>query len=132
MSSSLSGAANRCRSPEAATADMDTTDDFRRARLFAETALAEMVRHDVPPTPRNFTLWYAHASGGTPELSRTLDILITNGQHFTEERNEELFRRYIGADSQLTALFQVGDKLQETVSQIIRHVETARGDAQAF
>jgi diguanylate cyclase len=111
---------------------MDTIDDFHKARLFAEDALATMVRHGVPPTPRNFTLWYAHASGSTPELSRTLDILITNGQEFTEQRNDELFHRYIGADSQLATLFRVGDKLQETVSQIVRHAETARGDAQAF
>ena len=111
---------------------MDSTDDFSTAKTFAETALAAMIRHLVPPTPRNFALWYAHAAGSTPELSRTLEILITNGQEFTPERNEELFHRYVGADSQLETLLQAGDKLQETVARIMRHVETARGDAQEF
>jgi diguanylate cyclase len=111
---------------------MDSSDNFIRAKPFAEAALATMIRHGVPPTPRNFTLWYAHISGSTPELSRTLEILISNGQNFTAERNEELFHRYVGSDSQLAMLLQAGDKLQETASRIVRHVETARGDAQAF
>jgi diguanylate cyclase len=111
---------------------MEITEEFRRAKPLGEAAMAAMLRHGVPPTPRNYMLWYAHVAGSTPELSQTLQILISNGQEFTAERNEELFHRYVGSDSQLAALLQAGDKLQQTVSHIVRHVETARGEAKAF
>src|SRR5690242_9474939 len=107
---------------------MTTIDeDFTRAKPLAEAALSAMIRHEVPPTPHNFSLWYAHVAGSTPELSRTIEILISSGQPFTAERNEELFHRYVSADSQLETLLQAGDKLQQTVAQVVRHVETARG-----
>lgn len=111
---------------------MDTNHDFSKARSLAEAALAAMLRNQVPPTPRNFTLWYSHVSGAMPDLSRTLEILISNHQEFTVERNEELFHRFVGSDSQLAVLQQTGDQLQQAMSQILNYVETARGDAQAY
>jgi diguanylate cyclase len=111
---------------------MASNDDFTKAKDFAKAALAAMVRHAVPPTPRNYSLWYAHVSGSTPDLSRTIETMVSNKQDFTAERSEELFHRFVGSDSQLAVLRQTGDQLEQAVSQILNYVETARGDAQAY
>ena len=110
---------------------MDNSEEFRRAKPLAEAALAAMLRHAVPPTPRNFALWYAHAGGSAPELSRTLDILISNKQEFTAERNEGLLDRFLGPDLSLAALEQT-ERLQHAVAQLVGHVEAASGSARAY
>lgn len=110
---------------------MNDSDEFRRTRPLAEAALAAMLRYEVPPTPRNFALWYAHVSGSAPELSRTLDILISNKQIFDVECNEGLLDRFLGPDLSLAALEQT-DRLQQAVAQLVGHVEAASGTARAY
>jgi diguanylate cyclase len=110
---------------------MDDSDEFRRTRPLAKAALAAMLRHAVPPTPRNFALWYAHVSGSAPELSRALDILIANKQVFDAECNEGLLDRFLGPDLSLAALEQT-DRLQQAVAQLVGHVEAASGTARAY
>jgi|GraSoi_2013_60cm_1033757.scaffolds.fasta_scaffold21713_2 diguanylate cyclase len=110
---------------------MNNDSEIEIAKSHAEAALAAMLRHAVPPTPRNYALWYAHVSGAAPELSRTLDILIANQALFTSAQNEGLLDRFLGPDLSLAALEQT-ERLQQTVAQLVGHVETATGTARAY
>ncbi len=64
------------------------------ARKFAEDALAEMDSANVATTPPNFAIWYDHVSGRNPTLSRILDQVRAKNIPLTEERNNEIFKRY--------------------------------------
>jgi diguanylate cyclase len=108
------------------------SQEFRKAKPIGEAALAAMLRHEVPPTPDNYMLWYAYVAGTLPELSRTIDILVSNNQPFTSERNEELFRRFFGAEGQLAAMEETGGKLEEVVSRVLQQVQRAGGEARAY
>jgi diguanylate cyclase len=110
---------------------MDNDNEFETTKSLAEAALAAMLRHAVPPTPRNYALWYAHVSGAAPELSRTLDILISNQVLFTTAQNEGLLDHFLGPDLSLSALEQT-ERLQQAVAQLVGHVETATGTARAY
>jgi diguanylate cyclase len=110
---------------------MNSDNEFETTKSLAEAALAAMLRHAVPPTPRNYALWYAHVSGAAPELSRTLDILISNQVLFTTAQNEGLLDHFLGPDLSLTALEQT-ERLQQAVAQLVGHVETATGTARAY
>ena len=79
-------------------------NDFDRARFFANLALETMAERRIPPTPHNFSVWFAHHSGIYPELSRSIEILISNNAEFTVERNAELYERLIG-------IYQIGNPL---------------------
>lgn len=98
----------------------------------AEKALKAMLANDVPPTPQNYAVWYTYAAGTLPELSRTLDILVSNKQPFTEELSGELYARFFDASGQLSALNDAGGRLRHIVDQVRKHIEAAAGDATAF
>ena len=85
---------------------MKNDNEFDTTKSVAEAALAAMLRHAVPPTPRNYALWYAHVSGAAPELSRTVDTLISSQARFTAAQNEDLLDRFLGPDLSLNALEQ--------------------------
>ena len=59
---------------------MDYMDGREQATAYAEAALENMARHGVPRTPSNFEVWYTHASGRDIDLSKELDILVSNDQ----------------------------------------------------
>jgi diguanylate cyclase len=110
---------------------MNKDIEFETAKSLAETALAAMLRHAVPPTPRNFALWYAHVSGTAPELSRTLETLISKEAPFTTAQNQGLLDHFLGPDLSLSALEHT-ERLHLAVTQLVGHVETATGTARAY
>ncbi|HZS84782.1 MAG TPA: diguanylate cyclase [Stellaceae bacterium] len=111
---------------------MDSAEEFARAKPIAEATLAAMMRHHVPPTPSNYMLWYTHLAGTLPELSRTIEILLSNRQEFTAERNDELFQRFFGSDGPLTSVQHTGDRLQQVMSKVLQQIEVAGGEARAY
>jgi diguanylate cyclase len=111
---------------------MDGGENFRQASGFAESALAGMVASGVPPTPENYAVWYAYATGIMPELKRTIDILISNNQEFTPSVNGELYQRFCDAGPQFNLLQETGDRLQYSIEHVMRYLKTASGDTKAF
>src|ERR1700687_4967962 len=108
---------------------MDRSEEFRKTKPIAEATVTAMLRHGVPPTPSNYMLWYAHVAGTVPELSRTIEILVSNNQEFTPARNEELFQRFFGNDGALAAMQRTGDQLQQSVARVLQHIAAAGGEA---
>ena len=98
----------------------------------ADKAMRAMLDHEVPPTPQNYAVWYTYAAGAQPELTRTLDILISNKQPFTPDLCSELYARFFDATGQLGILSDAGGRLTHIVDQVRKHVEAATGDATAF
>ncbi|HUK57901.1 MAG TPA: GGDEF domain-containing protein [Stellaceae bacterium] len=98
----------------------------------ADKAIKAMLGHEVSPTPQNYAVWYTYAAGTQPELTRTLDILISNKQNFTPDLNAELYARFFDATGQLGILSDAGGRLTHIVDQVRKLVETSSGDATAF
>ena len=107
-------------------------DDFRQARGFSEAAVAAMIAHRVPPTPENYAVWYAYATGLLPELSRAIDRLISNKQAVTPELSAELYGRFCDVNRHFNLLNETGGRLQYAIDQVTRHIKSASGDASAF
>ena len=55
-----------------------------------------MAEQRVPATPNNFHVWFKYALGSSPDLKRTIDILIGNKRKFDAETNRDLFATYAG------------------------------------
>jgi diguanylate cyclase len=111
---------------------MAQADDFRQAKGLSEQALAGMTAREVPPTPENYAVWYAYATGLLPELKRTIDILMSNNQEFTQALNAELYHRFCDTGRHFNLLDETGGRLQYTVDQVMRAIKAASGDASAF
>src|SRR3954464_11525315 len=113
--------------------EMDCAPDFHQAKELAERAHASMLEHGVPPSPRNFTVWYQHHTGHIAELSATIHQMIEHGQVFTPERNDDLYARFVAHDdAHLDSIQQVSDTLSSMLSRMMSYIEAAAGDTQAY
>lgn len=103
-----------------------------RAKRFAEAAFRSMAAYDVSPTPQNYALWYAYASGAIPELRESIDALIAKKIPFTAEVTTELYQRHFDSVGHFNLLQETGGKLHYVVDQVRKLLESAAGQTSDF
>lgn len=70
-------------------------EETREAAVLLKQAVPHMVRHDIPPNPVHYALWYTYSRGLEPELNRRLDKIVTDFNSFPPESAAKLFRDFI-------------------------------------
>jgi len=73
-------------------------EDSREAAALLKQAVPLMVRHNIPPNPVHYALWYTYSKGVEPELNRHLDRMVKDFESFPPESAAKLFRDYIIRD----------------------------------
>jgi diguanylate cyclase len=106
--------------------------DQERAQAFADAALAAMAKHHVAPTPHNFTVWFTHVAGENAELSRTIEILISNGQEFTEQQNEVIYNQFFSSGPEVRDLIEAGSRLDGMIADVLSKLGVAGDDAKRY
>ena len=111
----------------AANALEDT--DFDYAMSVAQKTMDLMVRHRVPPTPDNFSVWFTYALGTSPELKRAIDILIGNKRRFDAKTNYDLFAAYMGLQaSDGRTIGHASQRLRSLMTSARQFLNTAIAD----
>ncbi|WP_439861394.1 diguanylate cyclase domain-containing protein [Pseudomonas sp. MBLB4136] len=67
----------------------------RESAKLLKQAVPLMMRHDIPPSPLHYALWYTYSKGDEPELNRRLDKIVNDFDSFPPETAAKLFRDFI-------------------------------------
>ena len=97
--------------------------DIQQDAPFAESAIGMMNSHGIPLTPENYMVWYTHVAGEDPTLSRLIDVYQSNGEPFSDKRNQELFDRFCAPQKQAEAIEEVGSQMGKTLTTLMGGVE---------
>jgi len=111
---------------------MDGSTELAAARSFGEAAFKAMLANGVPPTPQNYQVWFVFFSGSAPELKRAIDQLLADRAAFTPEICAELYGRFFDETGQIGLLSDTGGRLRHIVDEVMRHLDSAAGDASQF
>jgi diguanylate cyclase len=99
--------------------------DFDYATVIADRVNRLMSQHRVPPTPNNFSVWFSYATGASPALRKTIDILVANKRKFDSATNRDLYVTYINP---LSDGDDVPEQLQGVISSAKQFLATAISD----
>lgn len=70
-------------------------EETREAAELLKQAVPLMVRHDIPPNPIHYALWYTYSQGKQPDLNRRLDKIVKDFDAFPPDSAVKLFRDFI-------------------------------------
>lgn len=107
-------------------------ESAQKSVIYANAAIATMAREGIVATPPNFTVWYNYHAGCTPDLCRTIGVLLSNGQPFTPERSADLFEQFFGTDAESNNAQAVGTRLEAAIGRIMDAIGDAGDDAEKF
>jgi diguanylate cyclase len=104
--------------------------DFEYATSVAERAMRLMAEQRVPATPNNFHVWFKYALGSSPDLKRTIDILIGNKRKFDADTNRDLFATYAGSQviAEDAVINNASQQLHSVMTSAKRFLTTAIAD----
>jgi diguanylate cyclase len=70
-------------------------EETREAADLLKHAVPLMMRHQIPPNPVHYALWYTYSQGNNPDLNRRLDKVVSDFDIFPPETALKLFRDHI-------------------------------------
>ncbi|MDD0997077.1 GGDEF domain-containing protein [Pseudomonas sp. TNT2022 ID1044] len=105
-------------------------EDSREAAALLKQAVPLMVRHNIPPNPVHYALWYTYSKGQDPELNRHLDRVLRDFDGCPPESASRLFREYIIRDeledvrAEQQQVFSLVDGMERDVSRSVMGSQT--------
>ncbi|WP_067863788.1 GGDEF domain-containing protein [Neptuniibacter marinus] len=77
---------------------MKFAENNNQAAEYLRQAIPLMVKHNIPPNPLNYALWYTYVSDRLPELNVQLDKTLTTYGTCPTMLSEQLFREHMIKD----------------------------------
>jgi diguanylate cyclase len=77
---------------------MKFAENNNQAAEYLRQAIPLMVKHNIPPNPLNYALWYTYVSDRLPELNVQLDKTLTTYGTCPTMLSEQLFREHMIQD----------------------------------
>jgi diguanylate cyclase len=107
-------------------------NQHERAQALARTALALMAERQVSPTPENFQLFYAYASGDNPAASRVMGDAITGRRPFSPLVLDDLRERFFGTARLEASVENIGAEIADTMNTVLQKLASAEQDTVAY
>jgi diguanylate cyclase len=109
-----------------------SVDEVLQARSIADSAIATMHRFEIPATPANYAIWFEYHAGQSPNLQRTIDVLISNQANFNETTLQDLYATFFSSDKEVQAVREISVHALQTLQEIVGVADLASDDAQQF
>jgi diguanylate cyclase len=107
-------------------------EGLARARSIADSAIGTLERLEIPATPANYVIWYEYHAGLSPNLQRTIDVIISNNARFDEDTLQDLYSMFFSSAKEAQAVREASMHALETLQEIVGVVDSAGADANRF
>ncbi len=103
-----------------------------REQALAKAAVAQMGECDVVPTPDNFELFYAYASGEHPGVTQVMAAMIAGKKPFTPEILAELRLLCLSGARAARSMDTVGTGMSQLIDTVMVKLEATTRHATAY
>jgi len=109
-----------------------SADEVIKARSIADSAIATMQKFEIPTTPANYAIWYEYHAGLSPNLQRTINVLISNNASFNESTLEDLYSTFFSSIKEAQAVREISVHALQTLQEIAVVAGAASDQAHQF
>jgi diguanylate cyclase len=103
-----------------------------QAETYTNKALKRIDSEGLPSTPDVFELWYVYFSGQSPEVSKAIDVLVSNKQKISLERCKELHNRFLSNSKNEELVRQAGDRVHSTIQHVTGAVKNVKDATSSY
>lgn len=96
-------------------------------RAAAAAAFAAMEHHKLPPTPRNFEVWYCYHTREKPRLCDRIDRLTERAEPFTPEVMASLYDDFFAMPTEFGVVTGKMRELRSVAIELVDRLSTNKG-----
>ncbi len=111
---------------------MEYSETMGQATQLAERAFELMKGYGIPPTPRNFTVWFGYAARNYPDLFQAVEALVKTGKPITEQQNTDLYDRFYGRTEEEAALEATTRKVGVEITHVMEMLADVAGGVHSY
>lgn len=97
---------------------MEYKHTAEQADEYSDKAILRLKREKLARTPHNYEVWYIYYSGQSPEITKALNALVKNKQEITQQRCDDLYKRFISNDRAEEIVKRTSEKMNETIASV--------------
>jgi diguanylate cyclase len=110
---------------------MNDKEFMNQTLNYVRLALPLMSKHNIPITPRNYSVWYKYFTFGDMELNRIIDRTLKDGGYFSKEFNETLFQRFC-AEKDESELRKIKEDLRQVLVLMFNQISELTGHTDEY
>jgi len=110
---------------------MKFAENSNQAAEYLRQAVPLMVKHQIPPNPLNYALWYTYVSKRMPALNLQLDKTVQTYGTCPNLLSEKMFREHM-LSAETDAANKVQDQLIAVISNLHNQTDQAAKDSADF
>lgn len=110
---------------------MSETDSLQKASEYAKSAMLRLEFLGLPPTPHNYALLYAYASGRLPEIKGVIDEAVRKGG-LSAPQASELYDKHLGGENEKQVLENSVKTLTEELARVMQIITETRSGTSQF
>jgi diguanylate cyclase len=110
---------------------MNNKGSTEESENYVRLVLPLMSKHDIPITPKNYTVYYTYVSGGNSDLSKAFDTIVEKGQTIDDEKIKNLYFQFC-TDKDETVLRNLRNDLQQILTSILSEITEFTGQTEKF
>src|SRR5689334_3149269 len=107
-------------------------DDYERTMAFADIAFGQMKALRQPPSPRNFEIWYAYASGYHPALNQQINATLKAKGTISEADLVHIYEKFLSPTRLTERIDLVGSQVKGEIDQVMAMIDAAVGSASSY
>lgn len=111
---------------------MNISDHFELSAAYAKEALRLLEEKRLPPTPRNYEVWYTYVSQQNYRLTEELNKTIAETKKLNQSEIDKLYNDHIAAPEITDKVEQLSVEMSGEIDQIIKMIHTAMGNSAAY
>jgi diguanylate cyclase len=109
-----------------------STEEVVKARSIADATVATLRSFEIPATPANYAIWYEYHAGLSPNLQKTIDVMISNDARFDETALQDLYSLFFSSAKEAQAVRHTSLLALDTLQEIVGLADGAGADAHQF
>lgn len=109
-----------------------STEEVAKAKAISSSAIATLEQFEIPATPANYAIWYEYHAGQSPNLQRTIDVIVSNRAGFDEATLQDLYTTFFSSAKEAQAVRRTSLLALNTLQEIVGIADSARDDAHQF
>lgn len=100
---------------------MEIDNQFESAKRYADLAIEFLNKHNIPPTPINYSVFFLYTNGSNPLLNQEINLQLKQNKPLDSVFIESVFNQFVSSSEQVK--HSVMTPLNDSINNLLNKVE---------